>query len=218
MSKRVKKILFFVALIMCILSIFITHKELVKKELYNKYVDNVGSLQSGDIVQFEFKCQVEKLSGISVLAATYENVVSSGEIKFELIKSKDNTVAVEKVIPASEIKDNRYFTIYFDEIEASKDVEYVCHFEIYDTDVPITLWKDNEEDKNINRNNQEIPGNLILNIYESKTTRPYVWDSILIFVVLCSIISLCSDKIQEKKDVSNKDEEFIKKTVKDQSN
>lgn len=211
MEKKYKKILMIIAFFVCVSSVFITQKEMVEHELHTKNSNNVGPLKSGDKIEYRFICGTKNLSGIDVLVATYGNVVENGTIDFELIDCSDNSVVIKKEISVSEIKDNRYLSISFDTIEKTKDIEYMCSFEIVNTNVPITFWTDNAIETKIELNNKSLSGNLIIKTYELQITRPYVWDSILVLMTLSAILALINDKVLEKNNDVN---EEIQKSVK----
>lgn len=146
----------------------------------------IGELQSGDVVNSRYEIQHSGIVELSLIVATYEQELTSGNIFFEVI-SQENVIKSGS-IDHKLINDNSILTIGLSDSVELPDSIVELRLIVQDLSSPVTFWAGNIEasghfvESMINGNPQQIAPAIEIK-YEKKSFA-YLWDLMMLFVFL----------------------------------
>lgn len=99
-----------------------------KQPVYDTTVDaaeyqNVGEISGESKIEQEFTVEYDGMNALLIRMSTWGRVNDS-EMEYKLTKVSDDSVVTEGVLKVSEVTDNEYQEISFQEIEESKGEKY----------------------------------------------------------------------------------------------
>lgn len=129
-----KKALKYIITAGVILGISFLYAHIDKKiSVYDKTVDtslygNMGELTVDLQVQQEFVCERPVLDGISIKCATYGRDLTS-TYRYQILDKQSGEAVREGTMEAGKVKNSKFYTIEFEQIENCKDREFVFTLE-----------------------------------------------------------------------------------------
>lgn len=168
----------------------------------------VGDIYDGVVLDLEFSCPEDSLSGISFLVATYQQTIVGGSLVVSLVDSNGQHIFVKK-IDSSDIVDNSTIELTFPEQTSSKGITYKLEFitENVSAEMPITFWANNHSIDNSRTriNGEEFAGTIIFSIKVIAETYPWTFD--LLLLVSISFIFFVMAIGHSSLDIYNEDSE-----------
>ncbi|MCF0121906.1 MAG: hypothetical protein HUJ74_01550 [Lachnospiraceae bacterium] len=132
-----KKIFKYIIIVVIILGFSFLYAHINKEvPIFDKTVDsatygNMGEMTTGLCVQQKFLCSQNVLNGISIKCVTYGHQLTS-VYNYQILDGKTGKILREGILNAKEVKNNQYFTIWFDQITDCKNRELLFTLESKD--------------------------------------------------------------------------------------
>lgn len=179
-------LMFIFFLIGLLVSIFIPRRSPVSIIINSGNTSTVGDIYDGVVVELEFISPEDSLSGVSLLAATYEKTITGGSLVISLLDENDQLIS-SKHFDSKNINDNSWVDFVFPEQVSSKGMIYRIRVETENIgmDMPITFWTNEYLINNVKTrvDGEEIYGTMIFSILCTVKTYPFMFD----FAILVSI-------------------------------
>lgn len=189
------KIWFWGMVVVVFIAIFMWPMKRSAIVLVNDVVNEAKSAEPRAIsdheVSIKFKCPEMNMDRMGLVFCTYDKKISGGTLIFKLKDCETGEYIAKAEEKASIIEDNQELIFYMDRQKNSKNREYELELLVIDTDNPVGVWYNENEDNILTTYvNGEEEGNLCAKVYAYKLMFPYryyafVWIGFMLCFAAC---------------------------------
>ena len=163
--------------------------------------DKAISVQTNSVIEFDIPntIDISSLYGVEVTIGTYGKIIDDGSLLIEIIDKKSNHILAETNIDLEGTSDGTKRVGEFKNTIQDSQNAYVRITGLNLEDNPIALWVDESKNSEIKYDNTMIEGAIYLSLLYFGKDKIYVYESLLIALVLS--IKFALPNLDEKEDI-----------------
>lgn len=153
---------------------------------FGSSTDNAISVQTNSVIEFDIPntIDISSLYGIEVMIGTYDKIIDEGSLLIEIVDKKSNYVLAETNIDLEGTCDGTKRVGEFKKIIQDSENAYIRITGVNLEDNPVALWVDESKNSEIKYDNTIIKGAIYLSLLYFGEDKIYVYESLLIALVL----------------------------------